>query len=70
MAKVGGWGTYAVVYSNGAAYSTTNINWGNGLWGDNMLQTGWLNGKPAYGVSVCHLRVFIRCYNPFPEARS
>ena len=68
MAKVGGWGTSAVVYSNGNAYSTTMG--GNGLWGDNMLQTGWLNGKPAYGVSVCHLRVFIRCYNPFPEARA
>ena len=53
-----------MVYSNGNAYSTTNIDWGNGLWGTNMLQTGWLNGKPAYGVSVCHLRVFIRCYSP------
>ena len=60
MARMGGWGTHVLVYSDGAGYGTTNFR--SGLWRNGMLRTQMFNGKPAYWVGACNLRVFIRCY--------
>ena len=60
MATVGGWGTSVLVYSDGQTYRTTNWAPAGTQWTSGKLTTSTLNGAPAYGVSICSLRVLIR----------
>ena len=65
MTGVGGWGTHVVVFEDGDGYWTTTATTmgrtAGTLFGASKLTTSTRNGAPAYGVSICSLRVLIRC---------